>query len=270
MKKSRVISILSGVAVTAALFGASTASAATLVGDYQLQGTRASSGAGPTLTDVGSGSNSFQNDNVMGVTRQVLAFPAGSGLRMSPSVGSGNAQYSVVATFRLDNVFNYGRILDTSNGTADVGFYTSGGYAYYSGPPGAGSSDNIVFAPNTYATVAITSLPPAPSKVYVNGSEALSKSGTNPVVGDTLRFFKDNDSGGATGEESAGAVSCIRVYSGVLSAAEVAGIGSSPTCGTVAGPPTPPATAKKKCKKHKRKHRSAKVAKKCKKHNKKQ
>ena len=270
MKKSRMISIFGGAAVMAALFAASTASAATLVGDYQLQGTLASSGLGAALTGVGSGSNIFQSDNVMGATRQVLAFPFGSGLRMSPSVGSGDVQYSVVATFRFDDVSSYERILDTSNGTADTGFYVSGGYAYFSGPPTPWSSDNVVFAPNTYATVAISVSPPATSKVYVNGSEVLSRGGTNPVVADTLRFFKDNDSGGATDEESAGAVSCIRVYSGVLSPGEVAAIGASATCGTVASPPaaTKP-TTKHKCKKHKKKHRQAEAAKKCKKHKKK-
>ena len=251
MGKARVVSAIAGVVMTAAIVGTSTASAATLIGDYQLQGSLASSGPGPALTGLGTGSNAFQTDNVMGVTRQVLAFPLGSGLQMSPSVGSGNVQYSVVATFRFDDVSSYERILDTSNGTADAGFYVSGGYAYFSGPPTPWSSDNVVFAPSTYATVAISVFPPAPSKIYVNGSEVLSRDGTNPVVGDALRFFKDDST-----EESAGAVSCIRVYSGVLSATEVAAIGSSPTCGAVTSPP------KTKCKKHKRKHRSAESAKK--------
>ena len=81
---------------------------------------------------------------------------------------------------------------------------------------------------------------------------------TIPVVNDTLRFFKDD----GTSEESAGAVSCIRVYSGALTDAEVSGIGASPTCGPVSAPVSPPAaaeTTKKKCKKHKKKHRSARV-----------
>jgi hypothetical protein len=98
----------------------------------------------------------------------------------------------------------------------------------------------------------------------VNGSLQLDDTKTEPVIADTLRFFKDNVTGPSTGEDSGGAVSCIRVYSGVLTDAEVGGIGASPTCGT--GTPPPTTTTKKKCKKHKRKHRSAESAKKkCKK-----
>jgi hypothetical protein len=93
--------------------------------------------------------------------------------------------------------------------------------------------------------------PPSQSKVYVNGGLQLTTSEGVTPFSDTLRLFKDDGS-----EESAGAVSCIRVYSGVLSAIEVAAIGSSPTCGAVTSPP------KTKCKKHKRKHRSAESAKK--------
>jgi len=62
-----------------------------------------------------------------------------------------------------------------------------------------------------------------------------------------------------TNEDSAGAVSCIRVYGGVLTAPEVAAIGASPTCATPAVPQA------KKCKKKKRKHHTAAAAKKHKK-----
>ena len=88
---------------------------------------------------------------------------------------------------------------------------------------------------------------------------------TIPVVTDTLRFFKDD----GTSEESAGAVSCIRVYSGALTDAEVCGDRRQPDLRTRQRPSSPPAaaeTTKKKCKKHKKKHRSAESAKKkCKK-----
>ena len=250
-------SIVAGVATATCLFLAASAGAATLIGDYQLQGTRASSVSGPALGDI-AGGNSFATDNVMGATRQVLTFPLGSGVQMIPSVGSGNPAYSVVVTFRLDTVSGYRRILDTSNGTSDSGFYDSSGRAEY-----ATFGPDLVFADGVYATAALTSLPsPVRTKFYVNGSLQLNIAGVTPVVADTLNFFKDNVSGGSPGEESGGAVSCIRVYSGVLSDDEVTGIGASPTCGTV----TPPATPKKKCKKHKKKHRAADAKKKkCKK-----
>lgn len=255
-----------GAAVSAlTLLFAPGASGATLVGDYQLQGTKASSGAGPALTDVGSGANTFQSDNVMGTTRQVLAFAAGSGLRMSPSVGTG--AYSVVATFRFDNVASYERILDTTNGTDDSGVYVSGdslsptqGYPFFerTSPPLVKSGDQDVYANGVYATTAVVVSPPSATTIYVNGALQLSAPAGLTPVSDTLRFFKDDGN-----DESAGAVSCIRVYTGVLTDADVAGIGASPTCGTVTSAPTP---AKKKCKKHKKHKRSAESAKKkCKK-----
>jgi hypothetical protein len=256
VKRGRVVAFAGVVAIAAAAW-ASPASAATLIGDYQLQGSRASAVPGPALGDI-AGGNAFATENVLGATRQVLTFPLGSGVQMIPSVGSGDVAYSAVTTFRLDAVDGYRRILDTSNGTSDVGFYDS------SGRPAYGTfGDNVVFANGVYATVAITSLPsPARTKFYVNGSLQLNTADAEPVVADTLNFFKDNVSGSTPGEESGGAVSCVRVYSGALSDDEVAGIGASPTCGTVTPSPTP----KRKCKKHKRKRRAADAKKKkCKK-----
>jgi hypothetical protein len=245
---------------------ASGASAATLVGDYQFQGTRASAGSGPAVTDV-NGTSTFQPDTVMGASRQVLAFPEHSGVQMIPSVGTGSVPYSVVTTFRLENVSDssassYRRILDPSNQTQDAGFYVYQGMAdYYGDTIDEVISPTVDFADNVYATVAITSLPPTASLIYVNGRQVVSAPETLPVVADTLRFFKDDSNGD---EESGGAVSCIRVYSGALTDAEVAAIGASPTCS--APPPVQPVAKKKKCKKHKKKHRAAEAKKKkCKK-----
>jgi hypothetical protein len=253
------------VAIATALLSASTASAATLVRDYQFQGTRTSSVPGDPLIDVG-GFNSFQQDTVMGVPRQVLTFPQDSGVQISPTGlgGSTSPAYSAVTTFRLDTVSGYVRILDPSNGTDDFGFYTQSGKARYVGANVDYVGDSAVLADGIYATVAITSQPsPTRTRFYVNGSLQLDDTKTEPVIADTLRFFKDNVTGASTGEDSAGAVSCIRVYSGVLSDADVGGIGASPTCGTLTPPTT---TTKPKCKKHKKKHRAAEAKKKkCKK-----
>jgi OOP family OmpA-OmpF porin len=262
----RVISIMGGAAVSAALFFASTASAATLLGDYQFQGNLASSGPGPALTDIGAG-NTFQGDSVFGVSRQVQAFPQGNGLQMNPFGVASGSSYSVVATLRLTTLgAAYKRVLDTANGTSDAGLYVYDGKVdYYNA--GSHRATTATVTPNTYATVALVANGPAgPTQVYTNGTLSLSYSGYGPVTGGTLRFFKDNTTGGATAEESAGAISCARVYSGALSAPEVATISTSPTCGTVAPP-----TKANKCKKHKKKKRSAESAKKkkCKKHKKK-
>jgi Concanavalin A-like lectin/glucanases superfamily len=266
VKQGRIISFVGAVAIATALW-ASSASAATLIGDYQFQGTRGSSGPGPTLLDVG-GVNSFQSDSVFGTSRQVLRFPLHSGVQMSPAgIGGSTAPYSAVTTFRFDTIDgNYHRILDPTPGqTIDRGIYELGGKVEIYPDGDNVDSPQIVFAPNTYATVAVTSAPPTQLKVFVNGAlvaQAAQANQTIPVVSDTLRFFKDNDSGANNTEDSAGDVSCIRVYSGLLSDSEVGAIGTSATC------QAPPAAAavKKKCKKHKKKHRSAESAKKkCKK-----
>jgi len=255
----RIIAVPVAVACCLALTQA--ASAATLVGDYQLQGTRASSGSGPALSDVGAGTNTFQNDTVMGTARQVLGFPLGNGVRMSPA-GLGTSASSVVTTFRFDAVDEYRKILDFSGGVSDNGIYDKGGRASFFGTTEF-LSTGTVFAPNTYATVAIVSQPLATTRIYVNGTQVIGADEMFTPTVDSLRFFVDD--GTTTDENSAGAVSCIRVYTGALTNAEVSGIGASATCQPSAPPAPPASTTKKKCKKHKKKHRSAEAAKKCKK-----
>jgi len=265
MKWRRVVPFLGAAAMAAGLIGASTASAATLVGDYQFQGTKASSGPGPDLTGI-NGLGTFQSESVMGATRQVLAFPEGTGLQMSPiGLSAANAEHSVVMTFRLlDDDGAYNRILDWSHGTSDNGIYDyQRQVSYYRGAGEEVLSAGAVFGSNAYATLAVTAVNTPSTHLFVNGAPVVQSPHQETIIGDALRFFVDNTSGGTTGEESAGAVSCIRVYSGILTDAEIGAIGASPDC--IAHPaPQPPTstTPKKKCKKHKKKHRSAQSAKK--------
>jgi hypothetical protein len=260
----RLASTLSGAVLGGVLLFASSASAATLVGDYQLQGTHASSGPGPALTDIGSG-NAFQTDTVMGVQRQALAFPEAGGLQMSPT-GLGGGDYSEVVTFRFDTSDgpNYNRVLDSTDGNGDAGFYTIGGTLDFYDAEGFDHTSTPLLSDDVYATVAVVVRNSAPDvRGFVNGNPVIDFAEAYPVVADTLRFFKDDSN-----EDAAGAASCVRVYSGALTDAEVGAIGASPTCSAPAAP-APPVRKKKKCKKHK-KHRSASSAKKkkCKKHKK--
>jgi hypothetical protein len=261
-------------ASVAAILPAQIASAATAIGEYQLQGTLASSGGiGPTLTNIGAGTNAFQTDTVNGTSRQVLTFPQHNGLQMTPLGLTPSSDLSVVTTFRLDLVGiggNYVRILDLSNNTSDDGLYAHNGKTdvFVFGDGQDHESTGVTFANNTYATVAyVTGGPAVHTNVYVNGALAVEYPGFLPLTGDTLRFFKDANAP-TVNEDSAGAVSCIRVFSGQLTDAEVSSIGTSPTCSAPATPATPatpaaPATptVHKKCKK-KHKKRSAGSAKK--------
>ncbi len=265
MKTGRVASLAGAVAIVAALW-ASTASAATLVGDYQFQGSRASSGPGPALIDLAPGT-SFQTDTVMGETRQVMAFTAGAGLKMSPlGIANSVADYSVVTTFRFDNVGPHGKVIDAADGASNTGVYV-----YDARLDLNNAGDNLSatqpLANNTYATVAlVVDGAPLGTRGYVNGNFVVQTLSPMDVVANNLRFFIDNTSGGTTGENAAGAVSCIRVFLGALTSDEVTAIGANPRCGAPGPPSTrPPATTKKKCKK-KKKHRAAELAKKkCKK-----
>ena len=244
--------ILGGVAVAACLTIATASSAATLVGDYQLQGTRASSVGGSTLTDIGVGPNTFRSEVVMGVSRQVLTFPQGGGLQLSPSgLAASTDPYSEVLTFEFTQAINppsgngYARILNSSPGTLDNGLYDDlGAIDIYIKP--VDHQGSPVLADNTYATVALV-VGSSETRSFFNGTLQSVFAGGYPVVADTLQFFKDNEGGG---EEADGAVSCIRVYRGALTDGEVAAIGASPTCGTTGQR----AAALAKCKK---KHRAA-------------
>jgi hypothetical protein len=236
MSRGGAVSILGGIAVAACLMLAPTAGAATLTGDYQFQGTTASSGPGPVLTSIGG--IGFQTDTVMGVSRQVVAFPKGAGLQMTPT-GVISGPYSVVMTFRLDNVGSsspsYRRILDPYAGTSEIGLYSFVGRLSLYGNGEALSP--VVLSPNTYATVVMVMAGlPVGVKAYFNGAPVAQLAETFDLQNDTLRFFKDNGT-----EESGGAVSCIRVFSGALTDAEVAAIGANPRCG-------PPFTAAPACK----------------------
>jgi hypothetical protein len=271
VRRVRLGSILGGIAVLAALLSTQAASAATLTGDYQLQGTLSSSGPGAPLANLGIGTNGFQADTVMGTSRQVLTFPLHNGLALNPA-GIVNSTFSAVVTLRLTNVSGlagYARILENGNGTLDSGFYSFNGKATYYDDGTAYLSPATLLGNNVYATVAMTQAASPPvSTIYVNGNLGAQGQTSYPVINDTLRFFKDNVSGGTTNEDSAGAVSCIRVFNGVLTGAEVAAIGASPTCTAPApAPGSAIAPVTKKCKK-KHKNRSAQFAKKCKKHKK--
>jgi hypothetical protein len=271
---NRAAAVLAGIVFAACLLFTPAASGATLLGDYQLQGTLDSSGPGPSLGGLNDVAN-FQTENVLGKTRQVDVFAQGVGLYMQPAgFDSNDPANSIVMTFRLLDDTGYNRILDWSAGTDDNGLYDHGRKLSYFRVLQEVESPDTVFGSNTYSTLAVTMLPGASplTRVFVNGTQVLQSPHSETVIGGYLRFFADDTSGSGThGEESAGAVSCIRVFSGILADGEIGAIGAAPDCkahpaaSQPPAPQVPGAVTKKKCKKHK-KHRSAESAKKkCKK-----
>jgi hypothetical protein len=219
---------LTGVTLAVLAFGAPAASAggapaATLKGDYRFAGTLDSSCCGaPALTDLGS--NSFTEEVVDGSARTVLAFPLSSGVSMPAGVIPSDS-YSIAVQFRLEQITGYRRLVDFSTGSSDRGLYDlSGQLNFY--PIATGGSSPAPIVANKYAHVVLTRDAAGEVVGYVDGDRQISFTDSAGAAifppGSDVRFFKDDAVIG--GEESAGAVSRIRVYDGALTAAEVAAI----------------------------------------------
>jgi concanavalin A-like lectin/glucanase superfamily protein len=224
------------VLVAALIFlgGSEGAGAATLKASYRLQGNRVSEVAGaPELTDLGAG-NRFAFETVDGISRQVLTFPRGNGLSLATTGLVDPDNHSVVMLFRLADVSGYRRILDFSNGTSDNGLYDLSGHVVLYVNGNVAASQGAVFDDSYVQLVLTNAAAPGGSQqtaAYINGvSVAAAKTSEDFDLGSgVLRFFKDNTSGPGKGEESAGAVSCILVYDGTLTAEEVGQVAGDPS-----------------------------------------
>ena len=163
---------------------------------------------------------------------QVLRFPEGNGLSLATTGLVNPTNNSVVVVFRLANTHGYRRILDFAGGVSDTGLYNlDGRVALY----GADSSSKNVVLNNSYAEIALTNAAVGGGSeqvtAYLNGTEvAAGKASSGFDLGSgQLRFFRDNTSGAFPGEESSGAVSCVLVYDGTLTADEVSQVADDPT-----------------------------------------
>ena len=223
-KTQRMALVLAATAVAAGL-AAEGAAAATLVAAYKFKNSLSSSvGSAPDIKNIGPGKTAFVTENVRGSSKRVLAFPQDNGLKLAtrrliPSRGA----YSVRILFRFTTVAGYERILDARGGTSDNGLYDhSGALDFYDAGDNEGPGTPL--ADRTYAKVAFTRNASKRVTGYVNGHRQFryhDSSGQATLRGGPLIFFRDNLSGGTTGENSAGAVSRIRVYRGALTAAQV-------------------------------------------------
>ena len=208
--------------------GVEDAGAATLRAEYRFHGDLASEVAGaPDLVDIGSGNRfAFERLNGLG-PRQVLRFPEGNGLSLATNGLVNPTNNSVVVVFRLANTHGYRRILDFAGGVSDHGLYNlDGRVAIY----GADSRSKDAVLNNSFAEIALTNAAGGSGSeqvtAYLNGTEVAAGEASSgfDLSSGQLRLFRDNSTGAYPGEESSGAVSCVLVYDGTLSANEVSRI----------------------------------------------
>jgi hypothetical protein len=237
-----VLALLAGALVLAGLGSAASASAAELRADFHFNDTRTAP-TGQTIADIGTG-NAFNAAFVDGAasSRQVLAFPDGNGLSL-PTVGlAASGSYSVVLLFRLDSAAPGRRkLLDFSAGSSDAGLYLCDGRLLIELLAATPCPIDAGFA-GDWAQVAITRdhLTHEVHAYLGDDQPSTGDQGAALALGSELRFFRDDDQLPAD-EHSGGAVARIRVYDGVLSAAEVAGLDRVDTTAPAVGLNAPPA-----------------------------
>jgi hypothetical protein len=155
---------------------------------------------------------------------------------------------SVVVVFRLATTSGYRRILDFAAGVSDTGLYNLDGRVVLYGGPDSDASPKGLLG-DSYAQIALTNAAaPGGSEqatAYLNGVEVAAAwiSVGFDLGSGVLGFFHDNTSGAYPGEESSGAVSCILVYDGTLTANEVRRVADDPTLCPAPKPAPRPAKA---------------------------
>jgi hypothetical protein len=206
-------------------------SPAALVADYQFNNNLQSSvGSPPDLQNIGGG-NSFVTDTVNGQSRPVLQFPMGGGVLLTPTSGViANGIYTIVVLFRFDEVgFGYKRIVSFKSPIEDTGLYSNNFTSFTTAEltfHDSSATDHFGTSPviraATYVQVVLTRDGSGTMVGYADGAQQFTfvdTSNDGVIVGDTLRFFKDD-----IDEESAGAVARIALFDTALTAAEVAAL----------------------------------------------
>jgi len=231
--------LLIGAVLISTLLVTPAAHAQTLKAQYLFGGNLASSVPGaPNLTSVDPESdNAFVTDTVDGSSRTVfqwqgLASPPAdqAGLSLNTTGLIPASSYSVDMVFSLASITGgdgWVRLIDVENRQSDDGFYVNPSHQLdvYD----ASGSGGTVSA-NTYENVALT-VSGTTVTAYLNGNVAFTDTTglmaiANP--GNLMDFFLDNTVGGGQGEFSNGKIALLDIYSGVLSAGQVAAINNSP------------------------------------------
>lgn len=222
------------IAILAFLCGASCGlRAQNLVADYRFGGSYLSAaGTPPAMAPIGA--PGFVSENVDGVPRTVLGFPAGSGCRIPGANAVIGTSYTITVLFRFDDVNSWKRLIDFKNRATDWGLYTYfGNLNFYNIITGSGSA----IAAGNYVQVTLTRNAQGNVRGFVNGSPEIEfiDSASEALLGPDriLSFFQDDTV--VANEHTSGAVARIRIWDGPLDPAAVATLDRLP--GGAGAPP---------------------------------
>jgi hypothetical protein len=201
---------------------AGSASAATLIADYQFHGSFVSAVAGaPDLVPINM--VSFTTAVINGHTTDVAAFTQRSGFQMGAPAGISTGGYSVIMQVALDETGGYRKLIDYLDLMQDSGFYNlTGVLDFY--PVAAGTM--VTIPAGAFVQVAMTRDATGVVTGYVDGVQQFSfadSMGYTVLASNAFNLFVD-DVHTAGNESSAGRVARVRLFSGALSAAEVASL----------------------------------------------
>ena len=178
----------------------------------------------------------YRTATVFGASRTVYHFGGDTSPELQGGLTVATNQILSGGSYSLEMVLSletrdgaYRRLADTSDRQSDAGLYydPSNKLDLYSGTAGS-----TVVDASQFHHVGLT-VSPADNVVkgYVDGNlefttsaYAMQLSQPNQIIS----FFLDNQAGGGQGEYSAGSVALSRLWEGVLSDSEMAGLGSNP------------------------------------------
>ncbi|MGB5012725.1 MAG: LamG-like jellyroll fold domain-containing protein, partial [Pyrinomonadaceae bacterium] len=178
--------------------------------DYQFNDDLTSTIPGAlALSYIGTG-QTFATETVNGVPERVMTYTGGNAVELRPTSGViPSNQYEITIVTRLNQNYNYNRILDFKDGTTDSGLYVTSGQLIFL----PGGNGGPVIPPGVYVEIKLTRTAAGIVKGYVNGVEQFSfnDTGNNAVISATnaLRFFKDDG-----GEHYGGAIARIQLSAG--------------------------------------------------------
>lgn len=257
MNRSPVVPFLTVVVATAAvslLVAGPAARAQTLAADYQVQNTFASAvGTIAPLAPVGTLTDTtFATTVVEGQTQQVIRVAASGTFAVDGGVQSQTAgsisatNYSAVLLAAFQ--FTLGgttpvasKLLDFANLSSDAGLYintATGALDFFGAAPTAIGSSTVV-TPGTFTQLVLTrNGTTGLTTLYQDGVQAFSFTDTNNVAvlsdatptGNAFLTLLQDDGQATlpgnitTNENTAGDIARLRLYDGVLSAADVAGL----------------------------------------------